>query len=141
MSTWLEKFMSPLARVKKLGGGFGTGFTIPFGEFFLMKKLLEDANLSGVEKPLHISKPAVSQMLGALEKKGYVKREINKTDRRKIQATLTPCGVEMLQKEQERYESSFDEIISSFGEDNASELVRLLSHFADIIEEKREKAV
>jgi DNA-binding MarR family transcriptional regulator len=45
-----------------------------------------------MQSTLSVSKAAASQALGGIEKKGYVKREIDRSNRRKITITLTDAG-------------------------------------------------
>lgn len=57
--------------------------------------------VSDIQSNLYITKPAVSQMLNTLEKKGYVIREIDKSDRRKIAVALTSEGQGVLRRTEE----------------------------------------
>ena len=87
-----------------------------------------------LQKKLFISKPAVSQMYKSLEKKGYIYRETDKNDRRKVVVTLTPKGHEILQQVKEYFDDRLAEIITEFGEENTIQLIELFNRFADISE-------
>jgi DNA-binding MarR family transcriptional regulator len=111
-------------------------------ESLAKNKVNSDGNvhLHELQNMLHISKAAVSQIAGNLEKKGYLAREINKENRRKLTITLTPKGREALRQA----EKEFDEILSTFfaklGEHDSKEMVRLFARFADIAEELQNTA-
>ena len=50
-------------------------------------------------------------MLGVLEKKGYVNREINKSNRRTLTVTLTPGGREIIDRVNNDIDNMLIEII------------------------------
>ena len=89
---------------------------------------------------IHVTKSAISQMLGAMERKGYVKREIDPTDRRKIIVKLTPEG-KAVEEEMKGYaDNAFSEMISRFGESNTENFISLINKLADVMDDmQREK--
>ena len=116
------------------------GLNIP--EFALLKqlKLREErgetrgAWLSGMGEYLRVSKAAVSQMLGALEKRGLITRKPDPDNRRTILVNLTDKGNEMIVD----FESEFDiylvMLIERFGEKDTREIIRLIYKFMEIVE-------
>ncbi|MDR3242658.1 MAG: MarR family transcriptional regulator [Clostridiales Family XIII bacterium] len=112
-------------------------FNVNMAELVLMKKILdasgdENACLADLQRFLSITKAAVSQMLGALEKKGYLNREINKNNRRKIVITLTESGLAIIKNAESGFEVMITEIISRFGEEDTKQLILLFKRFSDI---------
>ena len=104
----------------------------PFEEFsigeFYMQRLLMDYEKRNVNvttklisEYLRISKPAVSQMLNALEKKELIERTINKEDRRQICITTTRKGRDLVIKQCKKHEELFSEIIKSVDEKDIEE--------------------
>jgi DNA-binding MarR family transcriptional regulator len=93
-------------------------------------------DLSGekIRRELCVTKAAVSQMLGALEKKGCLTREVNKDNRRRIILSLTGKGAAVLEKTRVETEERLAGIISRFGEANTRELITLVNRFSDITE-------
>ena len=91
--------------------------------------------ISEMKDYLCVSKAAVSQMLGSLEKRGLVTRAPDPENRRTIIVKLTDQGRELI----EQYERSFDNYIGMlaerFGESDTREIIRLIYKFADISEE------
>ncbi|MDR2303414.1 MAG: transcriptional regulator [Treponema sp.] len=82
-----------------------------------------------------VSKAAISQMLGSLEKRGYIKREIDRDNRRKIIITLTKKGKNAVNKAGENMDALLPGIIERFGEDDSRNLVRLPDRFAKTVNE------
>jgi len=116
------------------------GLNIP--EFALLKQLKAreesgetgGAWLSGMGEYLRVSKAAVSQMLGALERRGLITREPDPSNRRTIIVKLTNKGNDMISD----FESEFDiylvMLIERFGENDTREIIRLIYKFMEIIE-------
>ena len=136
-----EQLARSLFRFKKVNVHFPPALDIHMGELFLMNKLVKNtsesdshATTAELQKKLFVSKPAVSQMYKSLEKKGYIYRETDKNDRRKVVVTLTPKGHEILQQVKEYFDDRLAEIITQFGEENTIQLIELFNRFADISE-------
>ncbi|MDR1950091.1 MAG: MarR family transcriptional regulator [Spirochaetaceae bacterium] len=93
-------------------------------------------DLSGekIRHKLCVTKAAVSQMLGVLEKKGYLTREVNKENRRRIILSLTNKGTVFLEKTSAETEDRLAGIISRFGKARTRQLIALVNHFSDIAE-------
>lgn len=109
-------------------------------ELILMKGISENTDwennvsLSEIRKYLALSKATISQMLGTLEKKGYVKREIDKNNRRNIIATLTPEGQELLTYKNIEYSQKLDRIISYLGTDDTQQFIYLVGRLVEVME-------
>lgn len=76
---------------------------LPSGEFFMLlriqhsidcpeQKIRGGVHVSGIQSGEDMSKPAVSQLLGSLERKGYIERNVDREDRRKVTVALTEKG-------------------------------------------------
>lgn len=91
--------------------------------------------VSDIHEAMHISKPAVSQILNNLEKRGLVVRSIDKTDRRKIAVTLTEKGEAELLECLENYGELLDNVMYRFGAENAKILVTQVDRLMDILEQ------
>jgi DNA-binding HxlR family transcriptional regulator len=84
---------------------------------------------------LCISRAAVSQLLGGMEKNGYIVREINKANRRKHLLSLTEKGRAVVEEHEHKFMELLLEIVDRFGEKEMKQLIRLSSRFMDTIEE------
>jgi DNA-binding MarR family transcriptional regulator len=83
------------------------------------------------------TKPAISQFLNALENKGYVRREIDRSDRRKITVSLTDEGRGILDESREKTDRLLEKVILRFGEEKTREFLGLLARMTDSMEEVR----
>ena len=142
-----EELVQTMHRIKKVGMSRSTGFGINRGDLIVMQTIAKNAArpeksvyVSDIQSKLYITKPAVSQILNALEKKGYVSREIDKNDRRKIAVTLTPNGQEILEQMKADADQMLETVISRLGEENTRQMIKLFTLMADISEDiKREE--
>lgn len=137
-----EQLISAMLRLRRLGLTFPPDLDIRMGEFFLLKAIARDeqcpdgnVHLAETHCHLHITKPAVSQMLNALENKNYIRREIDRGDRRRISVRLTPEGMRVLARAKEYMDQIMDRTTSRFGEGNTQQLVTLLHQLADVSEQ------
>lgn len=139
-----EALARSILRFKKVILPFPPELDIHMGELFVLKNISEHSKgeniyVSDLQSNLFISKPAVSQMIGSLEKKGYLCRKPCLSDRRKIILTLTPKGLETVDTMSRHVSDVLDEIISRFGEANTSALIELFNSFADISDDVKDK--
>ena len=95
----------------------------------------ENIYLSELCERLCLTKAALSQIANHMEEKGYLTREINKSNRRKVTVTLTPEGHEAMKRTGVEIDQIFSEFMSRLGDEETEELVRLLNRFANIAEE------
>lgn len=134
-----KKFMQAIFRFRKSGMDFPKLADINMTEFFVMnglsKNIFGDDNsvdLSQIQCHTHITKAAISQMFTSLEKRGYIIRETDKSNRRRITVVLTPQGTEILAQSQQQANKTLEEILLRLGLEKAQQLVELLSELSDI---------
>ena len=127
-------FLQAMFRMKsmlasELGKDSTCGISMP--EFMLMKGIRENAPLAEIREYLSISKPAVSQMLGNLEKKGYLTREPDKTDRRNLVLALTPAGQATFTRKETRLNAHLGKLFGSMQEEDLHQVIRLVTQFEE----------
>lgn len=137
-----ERFFLAVLRMKKIAACFPKTSDMQTSELAVMYKASEGCSrdesgfmVSDIQKSLHISKPAVSQVLNGLEKKGYIVRSIDSGDRRKIIVTLTQDGEGALQDAVRCHNEVVNQVFSQFGEDNARLFIQLVNRLMDTLEE------
>ncbi len=138
-----EQLIRSMFRFRKVAGvAFRPRVDVSMREIALMKGIEDKKIHSGkkcpavnVQNSLHVTKPAVSQMYNTLEKKGYITRQIDPDDRRKIVATLTPEGREILKGTMETANEFLSEVIARLGEEDTKQLIELFNRLADISED------
>lgn len=144
-----EQLLQSLFRVKSLSTAFPPGadeymekLNISIAEFVLMKAIEdntldsnENIQISDIQKYLFITKAAVSKMLGVLEKKGYVNRDIDQKNRRKLIITLTPKGKDVLKHTDKSFDDLLAKVISELGADDTKQFARIINRLADILKD------
>ncbi len=95
--------------------------------------IFETGNLT-IPNLLCISRAAVSQMLSNMEQKGYINRDINKSNRRKHTLTITQKGKAILDEQEHKVMELLEKIIDEFGETKTKQLITLTTNFLDIVE-------
>lgn len=93
----------------------------------LMVKLEQGpVSISELAERLHISSPAVSQMVDKLCSEGYVKRESQVEDQRVVTARLTDIGREALQESLSEFSARVNQLLSPLTHAESQLLLRLL---------------
>lgn len=142
------QLMQSIFRFKRvLNSGLGIGEPknqkgVNMTELLLMNAIVDNTenpednvDLSEVREYLSISKGAVSQMLGSLEKKGFISRDIDKSNRRKIIITLTADGRKILERQYNEFSERLEEIIDRLGEDDTRQMIQIVNRMIDITNE------
>ena len=107
--------------------------------FFLLKENSE-ATVSDLISLMQTTKPALSQLLNALEEKGYLKRSISNYDRRSVALTITDEGNAVLEGHIKKTNSFLEEVINEFGTENTKKLIDLFNKLSEIVKEiKKER--
>jgi len=136
-------FLQAMFRLKsmlasELGKDTASGISMP--EYILLKGISENKPLTEIREYLYITKPAVSQMLASLEKKAYLLREPDKSDRRNLALTLTPAGQTVLQQKEQRLTLRFGKIAGAMREEDLHQVIRLVSQFSDCVPKRRKSS-
>ena len=93
------------------------------------------AGVSEIHQTMYISKAAVSQTLNALERKGYITRAIDPSDRRKIMVTITAEGEAELEKTKQLYDNMLNTVLDQFGLEDTKTFIRLAERLMRILAE------
>ena len=142
-----EQLIDSFFRIKHLGSIFHTGMNtkmaahdISIAELTLMRTIKNNAMdsdenmcVSDIKKHLFTSNAAISKMLGILEKKGYINRDVNKHNRRALIIILTPKGKEIIDDLEKEMDDKLIGIIQSLGKTEIEQLVRSINLFVDAI--------
>lgn len=132
-------FLSALARFKKVCASYPGSCDLQLVEWTIMQQAAQGdcgcgrcLNVTELQQSLHISRPGVSQSLSSLERKGYIIREIDTGDRRKIKVAVTDAGREKLAQSCQTYDSMMCALLREFGEENLAVLCEKLNALADV---------
>ncbi|MBU3821147.1 MarR family transcriptional regulator [Flavobacteriaceae bacterium XHP0103] len=83
-------------------------------------------NLETIQERMVNKMSNTSRLIDKLLKKGYVAKKINKSNRRKIDITITQEGLNFLETIDELIDKTEDKLTSSLSEEETKELIRLL---------------
>ena len=106
------------------------------GEFFMLN-VLKDApkpmQPRDLSDELQVSTARIAAMLNSLEKKGYIQREMDASDRRKIIVSLTPVGLHFANHHLADMQCNLAKLLEQMGEVDAKEYVRLVGKILEIV--------
>ena len=80
------------------------------------------------------SSARIAISLRNLEKSGFIARDIDKSDRRKILVTITEDGREIVRKSNDEIMNRMALIIGEIGEKDAREYIRIVSRIVDVMQ-------
>lgn len=106
------------------------------GEMFVLRYLSHhkgDVVPGDIGKVMNVSSARIAQTLNSLEKKGWVTREIDAEDRRRILVKLTAEGKKQTEQHQEKVIRNTIKILELLGEHDAKEYVRITGRLAEIM--------
>lgn len=109
------------------------------GEFAILFFLHYNKAKNGVEsfssgdlsKALELSTGRMAIALNGLERKGLIKRTSDYSDRRRVMVSITDEGSSLAEDHHERGLDRFEKMLSSLGEEDAVELVRIVKRIAE----------
>lgn len=147
-----EQLVRSIFQFKRLAAtGFGmdimnSSSQLNMTELMLMNEIADNTVSSGnnvgisdVREYLSVSKPAVSQILNSLEKKGFILRDIDKRNRRNLIVTLTDAGRTVLESEFEKFNNKLKQIISFLGEEDVKKMIAIVNRMIEISNDLSDK--
>lgn len=87
----------------------------------------DDVIPSEIAKKLSFTRARMSHILDSLETKGYITRRPDPSDRRRVLVSITDKGRDFAAKKNAESVASLSKQLSSLGEHDAKELVRILN--------------
>jgi len=105
------------------------------GECFVLGYLYKRGKAlpTEISAAMNSSTARVSAILGVLEKRGDIIREVDTGNRRKILVTLTGEGKRHMENEMFDTNSRLRKALEGLGEDDAKQFILLLKRFAEIM--------
>ena len=105
------------------------------GEIFVLHFLsMRNAEVipSEISTALHASTARISALLGNLEKKGHIERDIDSSNRRNILVTITEAGRERVETEMKEMQKVMKRVFTEMGEKDTEEFIRLTKWFFEL---------
>ena len=111
---------------------------LSMGEVGVMRCLYlksEAMSAGELSRVMDIGSGGVANLLNSLEKKGYITRKMNPTDRRGIMVSLSESGYQLAEaKEQEALDMTIG-LLTRLGKEDTAELIRIYQKMLDIAED------
>jgi len=83
-----------------------------------------------------VSSSRVATLLGALERKGFLRRECDARDRRRIIVEIMPEGEDHILRLQARLRRNLAAVMEKMGEEDAREMLRLATKLVTLVGEE-----
>jgi len=100
-------------------------------------KNIKAADLSDI---LELSRPSITRILNDLERKGFITRNIDNNDRRRVNIELTEAGMEALETANNRLLLLAERLVAVLGEADTDKLIELIDKLAAIYKEIAEES-
>ena len=107
------------------------------GELFILKYLYEKnipVTPSELSEALQSSTARISAVLGNLEKKGQIYREVDTSNRRNILVTITDEGRKHIRIFREEMRKHMIAVLTEVGEQDAAEFIRIAKKFLGVLQ-------
>ena len=119
---------------------YGTDEQLFNAEIHMIKAIKENEGLhvTGLANILGVTKGAVSQIIGKLEKKGMILKEKDIDNQSKLILKLTPKG-EIAHANHEKYHQQIDDAVKEILEDASEQEICFLRKFLLSLEDKLER--
>ena len=108
------------------------------GEAFVLQYIIHNAGAvlpSEISHYMNISTARMAAALNSLERKGFITRRIDPSDRRQILVELTDQGKAFAHDKQSHMLRHATQLLERLGEEDSLEFVRLLNRVTDIMVE------
>lgn len=141
--TLIHEFITTMERLKKIMLDVKLPTSIPRSEHTLLdviKSLSDDGikvTTSAMSDILMISKPAISQTINALEKKGWVIRNIDSADKRVYFLTLTEEGINVTNEVRTQYLDFAEKFLEELGEEDSKQLINITKKIYTMVQNKK----
>ena len=93
---------------------------------------------SQLAKRMELSLPAITHQLKALEKHGYVVREMSTSDRRRVDVSISEAGYELFERIRAQHQEFMCGIIEFLGEEDSRKFLMLISRVVEYIKSRAE---
>lgn len=129
-----QRFMSFMPRLK--GAPHENVQRLSRGEFFTLMNL-KDGAMTGSElaRKAQISTARMTAIVNGLEKKGYVHRLADGSDRRRIQLEITLEGESQIEEIYKESVRCTEKYLKYLGEEDAKNLIRIMEKSVEFFEQ------
>lgn len=104
-------------------------FNFTFSQMEVFRYVIKEKNptMKDIANYLHITPPSVTVIIEFLNKKGLLKREVDKSDQRIIRIIITPKALKIFNTFKNKKLEIFKKILSSLNNKEKEEFIRILT--------------
>ena len=109
------------------------------GELFILNYMVHKKTAvlpSELSAAMNSSSPRIAMALRSMEQKGYIRRDLDRSDRRKVLVTITKKGLEWEQSKSSAIRSTIQTLVEELGEDDTREYIRIVSRINGIVKSR-----
>jgi len=99
----------------------------------------EGLKISEISSHMRVSNPTTTQAINKLEERGYVKRSIDKEDRRAVRIVLTQKGEEAIIDANKNFTGFFDGLVSRLGQERSCQLTEIINEVIEYMNDNNNK--
>ena len=100
-----------------------------------------EASPSAIASDLKLSNARISNILAVLEKRGWITREHDEADRRKVLVRLTEEGEGHVETVSRAVRNRLASFLSDLGEEDSRQLIAVLKRVTEVAKERRDRAI
>lgn len=94
---------------------------------------------SVLSKSLHLTRPAMTQILNSLEEKGFLTRSLDENDRRKFRVKITDKGRKIFDKTSFEKNKAIKMLVTEMGKEETENAIKCLDKMSGILSENKEE--
>ncbi len=138
-----DELLYAVIRMRKSYMLISSGMKLHIVEMLILRNVYElneergSVHASEILGKIHISKPALSQVLNSLEKKDLIRRKLSMNDHRKVEVRITKAGRDYLESSKEPVDDFLDKVIKKTGAKNAEKAIELMNLLVEAAEEAK----
>lgn len=102
----------------------------------LLKREEKPLPAGEISRALSMTTSRIAAVLGSLEKKGMILRQVDAADKRRVLVTLTQKGGACCQRRRQEVLSHMTEMLRYLGEEDAAHFVRIMKRTHEFMQER-----
>lgn len=105
------------------------------GEAFVLHYIFlygDDVQPGAISQKMDVSSARMAAALNNLENKGFITRQTDLSDRRKVLIRLTPAGKEQADLNKQKVIGTITQMLQFLGEQDAKEYIRIMSRLSQM---------
>ena len=139
-----QKLIEAFIKIKKLHRTEGPIYDLKHSEIFVLFCIKKSKNsdseglkISEISTYMKVTNPTTTQVINGLEQKGYVKRCVDKEDKRVVRISLTSKGEEATTKAGNNLTNFFEGLTGYLGEEKSLMLTELINDVYKYFDENK----